>query len=89
MRKKVFSRIELIVFSVCELYGFSGGMFGLLSINTLAAIAVDRYRVIVPSGSKPRTNKERRKSAIMMTAFAWAYSILLSAPPLFGWNRYI
>ena len=35
--------------SVCQFYGFSGGAFGLVSINTLAAISIDRYHVIVRS----------------------------------------
>ena len=40
---------------MCEFYGFAGGAFGLLSINTLAVISLDRYIVIVRSkGGKKR-----------------------------------
>ena len=33
--------------AVCEFYGFAGATFGLVSINTMAAISLDRYNVIV------------------------------------------
>ena len=32
--------------SACEFYGLIGGIFGLMSINTMAAIAIDRYYAI-------------------------------------------
>ena len=37
---------SLSLFSACEFYGLIGGIFGLMSINTMAAIAVDRYYAI-------------------------------------------
>lgn len=64
-----------------------GGIFGLMSINTMVAIAIDRYYAI----AKPlqvAKNMSRKKSFFMIVA-VWLWSLLSAVPPVFGWGRYI
>nr|AGL94565.1 rhabdomeric opsin 4 [Platynereis dumerilii] len=71
----------------CNFYGFSGASFGLMSINTMAAIAVDRYLVIVrPYMSIRRISYSQ---AYIMLGIVWVNAIGWSVPPLVGWSRYI
>ncbi|CAH0386546.1 unnamed protein product [Bemisia tabaci] len=72
----------------CELYAAAVGHFGLLSIVTLAAIAVERFMVITAkplSGTWKMTQNSAKKVCVM----AWIYCLLMTLPPLFGWSRYI
>ncbi|XP_035827770.1 rhodopsin-like [Aplysia californica] len=71
----------------CELYGLVGGIFGLMSINTLAVIAFDRYSVIARPIKASRTLSYRK--AFMMLVFVWCWSTTWTIPPLFGWGAYI
>ncbi|XP_033748809.1 LOW QUALITY PROTEIN: rhodopsin, GQ-coupled-like [Pecten maximus] len=71
----------------CQLYGFVGGVFGLMSINTLAAISIDRYIVITKPLQASQTMT--RSKVHLMIMFVWVFSILLSVPPFFGWGAYI
>ncbi|XP_054258107.1 rhodopsin-like [Macrosteles quadrilineatus] len=71
----------------CMLYAGGVGHFGLLSIVTLAAIAVERYWVITAkplSGSRKLTKYGARKTCV----FAWLYCLTMSLPPFFGWSKY-
>lgn len=71
----------------CKFYGFTGGIFGLMSINTLAIVAIDRYYVITkPLSAAKRMTKRRTTGMIILI---WFWSALWSAPPLFGWGNYI
>lgn len=74
-------------FSACEFYGLIGGIFGLMSINTMATIAIDRYLAI----ARPihAAKKMTRKKAFLMIVTVWLWSLASSLPPLFGWGRYI
>ncbi|RZF46997.1 hypothetical protein LSTR_LSTR014303 [Laodelphax striatellus] len=72
----------------CMVYAAGVGHFGLLSIVTLSAIAVERYMVITAkpiSGQWKITERGSRKVCLL----AWSYCFALSLPPLFGWSRYI
>ncbi|XP_060064196.1 rhodopsin, GQ-coupled-like, partial [Ylistrum balloti] len=71
----------------CQLYGFVGGVFGLMSINTLTAISIDRYIVITKPLQASQTMTRRK--VYLMILLVWALSILLSVPPFFGWGAYI
>ena len=75
------------LFSACEFFGLIGGIFGLMSINTMATIAIDRYMAI----GRPihATKKMTRKKAFLMIVTVWIWSLSSSLPPLFGWGRYI
>ena len=73
--------------SACELYGLLGGIFGLLSINTNAAIALDRYFVICqPVQSMQRMTKRR---AAVIIIFLWFWCVLWSLLPVGGFGAYI
>ncbi|KAL3876865.1 hypothetical protein ACJMK2_034648 [Sinanodonta woodiana] len=73
--------------SACEFYGLIGGIFGLMSINTNAAIAIDRYYAI----AKPLevAKNMTRKRAFIMIVIVWILSFGAAFPPIFGWGRYI
>lgn len=60
---------------------------GLMSINTLAIVAIDRYYVIAKPMSAAQTMTKKRTS--LMILLIWAWSALWSVPPLFGWGNYI
>ncbi|XP_015260361.1 PREDICTED: melanopsin-like [Cyprinodon variegatus] len=71
----------------CELYAFCGALFGITSMMTLTAIAVDRClaitRPLVLLGGVSR----RRLCVVVMGV--WVYSLGWSLPPFFGWSAYI
>nr|CCP46948.1 Ek arthropsin [Euperipatoides kanangrensis] len=71
----------------CDIYGFMGGVFGLMSIVTLAAIAMDRNRVI----SRPFDvlQKMTTSRTAKIICFIWIYCLILASPPLFGWSQYV
>lgn len=71
----------------CQIYGFIGGVFGFISITTMALIALDRFFVIVQPFEQLRTLTHTR--AICMCAFAWVWSLLWSIPPFFGYGSYV
>ncbi|XP_064617472.1 rhodopsin-like [Liolophura sinensis] len=73
--------------AACELYGLVGGIFGLMSINTMAMIAIDRYLVIARPLSVMRHMSHKR--AFFMLMLVWIWSILWAIPPIFGWGAYI
>ncbi|KAH9498863.1 hypothetical protein Btru_004890 [Bulinus truncatus] len=80
-RRWIFGKVA------CELYGLVGGIFGLMSINTLAAIAFDRYNVIARPIKASRSLSYRK--AFFMLVFVWIWSTTWTIPPLFGWGAYI
>ncbi|ETN59673.1 rhodopsin [Anopheles darlingi] len=70
----------------CELYGMLGSLFGCASIWTMTMIAFDRYNVIVKGLSgRPMTNN----GALLRILGIWAFALLWTLAPLFGWNRYV
>ncbi|XP_045211105.2 rhodopsin, GQ-coupled-like [Mercenaria mercenaria] len=73
--------------AACEFYGLIGGIFGLMSINTMVAIAFDRYQAI----ARPLHVAKfmTRKRAFLMIVVVWIWSFVSATPPIFGWGRYI
>ncbi len=70
----------------CQLYGYAGGLFGFLSINTLAVIALDRYRVVTkPLQAATSMSKKKMTRYITMV---WPWSLLWTTPHLLGWGRH-
>lgn len=70
----------------CELYAFTGMIFGLVSIWSMTMIAFDRYNVIVKGlSAKPLTSN----GAILRILVIWVICGLWSASPWFGWNKYV
>ncbi|CAK9297306.1 unnamed protein product [Gordionus sp. m RMFG-2023] len=69
----------------CDIYGFSGCVFGLTSINTIALISIDRLYSVMMS-------LQRKKISYVLTtsyiSAVWVYCIIWSALPFFGINEY-
>lgn len=65
------------------MYGFFGGLTGIVSIMTLAAIAWDRYQVI----AHPLASKTKQKTYVYVI-FIWLYGLFFATLPLVGFNRY-
>lgn len=71
----------------CELYAFCGGLFGICSMMTLTAIAVDRCLAITrPLALLGQVSQNR---AGVVLALLWLYSLGWSLPPFFGWSAYV
>lgn len=73
--------------SGCYAYAFVGSCTSFVSINTLAAIALDRCLVIVKG--LPWKGRLSGKALLRSVAFIWIYSILWASTPFFGFGRYI
>lgn len=71
---------------MCEIYGSVGGVFGITSISTMTAIALDRYNVIVRGMNGPRLTNG--KSAVIIL-LCWGYGMFWGLSPFFVGNRYI
>nr|BAQ54884.1 opsin, rhodopsin-7 like [Epiophlebia superstes] len=71
----------------CQVYGFLGGLTGTTSIATLAAIALDRYFVVLyPLEPLKVPTRARARACVLL---AWTYGAIFSSLPLFGLNRYV
>ncbi|XP_052129432.1 opsin, ultraviolet-sensitive-like isoform X2 [Frankliniella occidentalis] len=69
-----------------DVYGFLGGLTGAVSIANLAAIALDRYHVIVqPLDPGRRISRLRARLCVLVT---WVYGGVLASCPLLGLSRY-
>ncbi len=79
--------INLLCTAGCEIYGFIGGLFGFISIATLAFVAYDRYVVI--SNPLEAAQKVTKKRALLMIMITWIFSLFWSLPPFFGWGAYV
>ncbi|TNM97627.1 hypothetical protein fugu_013873 [Takifugu bimaculatus] len=71
----------------CELYAFCGALFGIASMMTLTAIAVDRCLAI----TRPlaRLGGMGPGGVLVVLAGVWLYSLCWSLPPFFGWSAYV
>nr|XP_006625355.1 PREDICTED: blue-sensitive opsin-like [Lepisosteus oculatus] len=70
----------------CKIEGFTSALAGMVSLWSLAVVAFERYLVIC----KPISNLTFRSShAIIGCVVTWVFALVASAPPLFGWSRYI
>ncbi|KAI8797602.1 rhodopsin, GQ-coupled [Biomphalaria glabrata] len=72
---------------VCQIYAFLTAVAGLVTINTLAVIAADRYWAVV---RRPNPGQHLPK-CVTATAvlFVWAYSISWALCPVLGWGAYV
>ena len=73
--------------SACTVYGFLGGLFGLLDVCTLALIALDRYNVVCKPFSVLKSLGHRR--AFIQLFVAWIWCGVWSGLPLLGIGQYI
>lgn len=71
----------------CELYAFCGALFGITSMMTLTAIAVDRCLAITrPLALLGGVSRGR---VLAVLTGVWLYSLGWSLPPFFGWSAYV
>ncbi|KAM6163760.1 melanopsin [Rhynchocyon petersi] len=71
----------------CEFYAFCGALFGITSMITLTAIALDRYLVITRPLATTGMVSKRRAALVLLSI--WLYSLAWSLPPFFGWSAYV
>ncbi|XP_008058289.1 melanopsin isoform X1 [Carlito syrichta] len=71
----------------CEFYAFCGALFGISSMITLTAIALDRYLVITRPLATIGVASKRRAAFVLLGV--WLYSLAWSLPPFFGWSAYV
>lgn len=71
----------------CELYAFCGGLFGICSMMTLTAIAVDRCLAITRPFALMGQVSQGRTGIVL--ALVWFYAVGWSLPPFFGWSAYV
>jgi len=70
----------------CQVHAFTGAIFGLTSLLTLAAIGYDRYCVIVKAFDGGHITSTK---AFIIIVLCWGYATAVSIWPFFGWNSYI
>ncbi|XP_043452704.1 melanopsin isoform X1 [Prionailurus viverrinus] len=71
----------------CEFYAFCGALFGITSMITLMAIALDRYLVITHPLATIGVVSKRRAALVLLGV--WLYALAWSLPPFFGWSAYV
>ncbi|XP_028261551.1 blue-sensitive opsin-like [Parambassis ranga] len=70
----------------CKIEGFMVTLGGMVSLWSLTVVAFERWLVIC----KPLGNFIFKPDhAIACCVFTWVVALVASAPPLFGWSRYI
>nr|AJD38770.1 short-wavelength sensitive opsin 2B [Macrourus berglax] len=70
----------------CKIEGFCATLGGMVSLWSLAVVALERWLVIC----KPMGNFSFRSNhAIAGCAMTWVCALAAALPPLFGWSRYI
>nr|AEO00704.1 SWS2B opsin [Dascyllus trimaculatus]WBO25995.1 short-wavelength sensitive opsin [Dascyllus trimaculatus] len=70
----------------CKIEGFTASLGGMVSLWSLAVIAVERWLVVCkPVGSFTF----QPNHAIGLCAVTWVFGLVASLPPLLGWSRYI
>lgn len=68
----------------CDYYSFSTGLFGMVSIGTLTAMAIERY-IVCHNFVHMHWSVKYKCYVIGGT---WLYGFMMVLPPLFGWGRY-
>nr|WBO25980.1 short-wavelength sensitive opsin [Chromis weberi] len=70
----------------CKVEGFTATLGGMVSLWSLAVIAVERWLVVC----KPIGNFSFQPNhAIGLCALTWVFGLTAAVPPLVGWSRYI
>ncbi|KAL8579425.1 hypothetical protein ACOMHN_026790 [Nucella lapillus] len=72
--------------ALCQLYGSTTGIAGLVTINTLAAISYDRYTVVVRHVGPVRYISKSMTLKVILVI--WLLSVLWIVLPLAGWSHY-
>ncbi|PVD39348.1 hypothetical protein C0Q70_01978 [Pomacea canaliculata] len=74
--------------AACQVYSFLGGVTGFVSINTLTAMACDRYSAIFRRHGVARSDSATCSRSLGLLISVWIYSIFWSVPPFFGWGQF-
>ncbi|KAF7666432.1 hypothetical protein LDENG_00106070 [Lucifuga dentata] len=69
----------------CVWYGFANSLFGIVSLISLAILSYERYSTILAPTEADSSNYRKVSLGIFVS---WAYSLLWTLPPLFGWSQY-
>ncbi|CAL8343989.1 unnamed protein product [Merluccius merluccius] len=69
----------------CVWYGFANSLFGIVSLISLAVLSYERYSTMMGPTEADATNYRK---VYMGIGLSWAYSLLWTLPPLFGWSHY-
>ncbi|XP_066527355.1 opsin-1, short-wave-sensitive 2 [Hoplias malabaricus] len=81
-----FNRYFVFGPTACKVEGFLATLGGMVSLWSLSVVAFERWLVIC----KPVGNFSFKGThAIIGCGITWVFALLASAPPLFGWSRYI
>ncbi|UJR36472.1 hypothetical protein I4U23_029196 [Adineta vaga] len=70
----------------CNFYAFTGGLCGLTSIATMAAIALTRLMAVIDPFSSLKLTTQFTFKCIVCS---WMYGLIWMIGPLFGWNRFV
>ncbi|XP_040028089.2 teleost multiple tissue opsin a isoform X2 [Gasterosteus aculeatus] len=69
----------------CVWYGFANSLFGIVSLISLAVLSYERYSTMVAPTEADSSNYHKISLGITLS---WVYSLIWTAPPLFGWSHY-
>lgn len=83
----MISEVWMFGYVWCKATGFFMNTIFAASTLTLVAISIDRYCAVATP--LHYTMKITRKRAVVMTMSVWCVAVILSLPPLFGWNEYV
>ena len=72
--------------AVCEVAGVTQLIFGIVSLLTMTAIAINRYLKVVKRHLYTRFFSSRKTTYIII-AFCWIASIAVNTPQLYGWGN--
>ncbi|GFN78268.1 melanopsin [Plakobranchus ocellatus] len=86
-RKKLIAEEKEIREEVCQFYAGITAVAGLVTINTLAAISVDRYWAVVWRAT-PEQRLSKRVTGLVVIS-VWTYSVSWAACPILGWGSYV
>ncbi|KAM6127313.1 pinopsin-like [Phoenicopterus ruber ruber] len=71
--------------AACAWHGFANALCGIVSLISLAVLSYERYCTMTGTTEADTTNYRKTWTGIVLS---WTYSLLWTAPPLFGWSSY-
>ncbi|KAM9322891.1 vertebrate ancient opsin-like [Pholidichthys leucotaenia] len=69
----------------CVWYGFANSLCGIVSLISLAVLSYERYSTMMAPTEADASNYHKTSLGITLS---WAYSLIWTLPPLFGWSHY-
>ena len=72
--------------AICEVAGVTQLIFGIVSLLTMTAIAINRYLKICKRHLYAKYFSDRKTTYIKI-AFCWIFSIAVNTPQLYGWGN--